>query len=245
MPSDILPTHIKLLGENESIWAILALLLVGVITSITTMELLLPPDMSQESVTTGANSFEHRVQTPQPPIAPAIQSDHPIASPQANKIEQPAAAPAEFAANEAPAKADTRVAAAKVVKVAKPDCAPLFSVPFLREETQPIDTDLTEQAHKLSDWLKLHPQAELLVEGHTDASGPEAYNLFISHQRAKAVYELLAHYGLSEARMAVRALGEDAPLAGLPPESAQNRRVSLRIEGVPACSSLPTEGNDR
>ncbi|MGD8932022.1 MAG: OmpA family protein [Chromatiales bacterium] len=306
MPSDNIPTQNNLLGENDSIWGILALLLVGIITSITTVQLLLPQGMTMETFRAWLSPAEYPAHSPRPPI-PAISSinvvpgsddvsipDLPplgykdeighddtetsvdgslpakvsvsgdLATAQSNtglgkshsarvtqsarshlsqtasKAGQASAAHAEFAANETFASSDL----AGAEPADSLDCAPLFIVRFLYDGIQPLDSDLAEKGRRLRAWLDLHPQAELLVEGHADASGPDEYNLFISHRRAKVVYNLLADAGIAKERMAIRALGEYSPLAGLPPESAKNRCVTLRIEGVRACSNLLNDGNN-
>jgi flagellar motor protein MotB len=124
-------------------------------------------------------------------------------------------------------------------------CAPLFSVQFVRGGIHPIDMKLNEKAAKLREWLRLHPGITVLVEGHADASGPEEFNLFISHRRAKVVSEILLSSGVTEKQMALRAFGEYSPLIGVPPESEKNRRVSLRIEGVRACQYAQSNGDIR
>ena len=125
------------------------------------------------------------------------------------------------------------------------DCPPLFSVTFERSSTQPIELDLDEKAKKLQRWLSRYPESILLIDGHTDSSGPEELNLEISALRADAIYELLAKSGISKDQMGIRAFGEFAPLHGIPSESGNNRRVFLRVEGVDACQESQAYGEVR
>jgi len=76
------------------------------------------------------------------------------------------------------------------------------------------------------------PHLYLVLEGHTDDSGPEAYNLDLSAQRALAVRDVLSNQlGISPERLKVTALGSAEPLQ---PNStvtsrAHNRRVEIRV----------------
>lgn len=76
----------------------------------------------------------------------------------------------------------------------------------------------------------------MLIEGHTDAKGSEAYNLKLSERRAEAVVEWLAvREGIDTAWLDRRGLGEAQPAApnARPdgrddPEGRQrNRRVEV------------------
>ena len=115
------------------------------------------------------------------------------------------------------------------------DCPPLFTVTFDRGSTRPIELDLSKKATKLQEWLNIHPETILHIEGHTDSTGPEELNLLISHRRAKVVYELLARAGIAKNQMQKRAFGEYTPLAGLPTKSGNNRRVFLRTGKAHEC----------
>lgn len=75
--------------------------------------------------------------------------------------------------------------------------------------------------------------------------GPDELNMLLSYRRAKAVAALLTDAGVASGQLALGAYGENQPAAGLPPESAQNRRVSMRVEGIPECTAAMTEGETR
>ena len=69
---------------------------------------------------------------------------------------------------------------------------------------------------------------KLMIEGHTDASGPDDYNYLLSKRRARAVAAALtARFQIEPGRLIVSARGEDAPLPRLAPEDASNRRVEF------------------
>lgn len=71
----------------------------------------------------------------------------------------------------------------------------------------------------------------LEIQGHTDASGPEAYNDQLGEARAEAVRKYLSQKGVALNRMATISYGEEAPVA--PNDStegrSQNRRVAIVV----------------
>lgn len=71
----------------------------------------------------------------------------------------------------------------------------------------------------------------LEIQGHTDASGPEAYNDQLGQARAEAVRRSLSRQGIALNRMATISYGEEAPVAdnSTPEGRAQNRRVAIVV----------------
>ncbi len=70
------------------------------------------------------------------------------------------------------------------------------------------------------------------IEGHTDAAGPEAYNLKLGEDRALAVRHYLhEQHGIALGRIEVISYGEAKPVADNTTKDgrAQNRRVVLRV----------------
>ena len=63
------------------------------------------------------------------------------------------------------------------------------------------------------------------IEGHTDASGSMKLNQTLSQRRAQAVADFLVKNGLPATRFEVVGYGSSRPLAGVPSQSAANRRV--------------------
>ena len=72
---------------------------------------------------------------------------------------------------------------------------------------------------------------ELLVAGHTDDSGADAYNQTLSERRAAAASDYLATQGIPGAQIRIRGLGEMEPVASNETSSGQeaNRRVEVAI----------------
>ncbi len=70
------------------------------------------------------------------------------------------------------------------------------------------------------------------IQGHTDSTGSDAYNMSLGEQRAEAARRYLSEaHGFALHRMAVISYGEKAPIAdnGSREGRAQNRRVSLIV----------------
>ncbi len=77
--------------------------------------------------------------------------------------------------------------------------------------------------------LEESPDAQIEVAGHTDSTGPEAYNQGLSERRARAVVDYLERKGIKASRLRVAGHGESQPVAdnGTRDGRAQNRRVEL------------------
>jgi len=74
-------------------------------------------------------------------------------------------------------------------------------------------------------------ESKVLIEGFTDATGPEVENRELSERRAKAVRRDLMRRGVQSDRVQARGLGEAFPVASndTPAGRQQNRRVELVI----------------
>ena len=77
--------------------------------------------------------------------------------------------------------------------------------------------------------LNRYPQTTIRVEGHTDATGFEAYNQTLSEKRALAVKSSLTQRGIDPARIQTVGYGESQPISS---NDATNRRVVIVI--IPA-----------
>jgi outer membrane protein OmpA-like peptidoglycan-associated protein len=76
------------------------------------------------------------------------------------------------------------------------------------------------------------PNAKVVIEGHTDAIGSDAYNLTLSQKRALAVKTyLVQQHGIPAENLRTVGLGESALINPEKPLAAENRRVQFRAEG--------------
>ncbi len=83
-----------------------------------------------------------------------------------------------------------------------------------------------------SEALKDAKGAQVLVGGHTDSTGPEAYNQDLSLRRAQSVKDYLVASGLDGSRFETTGFGETQPVAdnGTSDGRKQNRRVELSVK---------------
>jgi outer membrane protein OmpA-like peptidoglycan-associated protein len=76
-----------------------------------------------------------------------------------------------------------------------------------------------------------YPKTNIIVEGHTDSSGSDAYNMELSKNRAQAVTDYLSSNGISASRIETNWFGEDQPKHdnSTAEGRSKNRRVELAI----------------
>ncbi len=88
------------------------------------------------------------------------------------------------------------------------------------------------QLDALAEGVRLLPDStRVVIEGHTDAAGSDDYNQQLSMRRAQSVKRYLAAvHGIDPSRLRAMGLGEYAPLVGMAPTAAENRRVQFRGE---------------
>lgn len=82
---------------------------------------------------------------------------------------------------------------------------------------------------KLVKILKQEGSKKLRVDGHTDATGEEKYNIWLSEKRAASVKKYLEDGGIAPARISTKGLGPNKPISdNKTPEGRQkNRRVEI------------------
>jgi len=84
---------------------------------------------------------------------------------------------------------------------------------------------------KFAETLKENPGTELLIVGHTDNVGSNAFNKTLSRKRAAAVSNYLANLGVGNSRLNTTGKGESEPAVSNDTEESrsQNRRVEIAI----------------
>ena len=119
-----------------------------------------------------------------------------------------------------------------------------YNAPMIRDEErknfqfEPIyfDHDQSEIKPEYNDFLiKMtrvvdgHTDLRIIVTGHTDADGSDAYNIELSKRRAQALIDFFVAHGLSKDRIQIDFKGESAPIDNnSTPEGKQhNRRVDF------------------
>ncbi|MGC2183698.1 MAG: AAA family ATPase [Terriglobales bacterium] len=103
---------------------------------------------------------------------------------------------------------------------------------FFDQDSAVIAEQYRLALQQIADALTKDPGASAILEGHTDDSGPEAYNLDLSSRRAIAVREvLIKDFNVSSAQLTTIGSGSATPIQ--PNSSAEgrahNRRVAVRF----------------
>lgn len=84
---------------------------------------------------------------------------------------------------------------------------------------------------RLATVLQEQPERKILVEGFTDNTGSDSYNLTLSQQRADSVRHALVAAGVDATRITTAGLGKAHPVSDndTPASRAMNRRVEVTI----------------
>ncbi len=92
---------------------------------------------------------------------------------------------------------------------------------------------------RLADVLARYPHLKIQVAGYTDNVGSAAYNLLLSQKRASAVRTYLIAQGMAPRAIRAFGYGEGSPIASNRTGAGRqlNRRVELKIRGVPAAGA--------
>jgi outer membrane protein OmpA-like peptidoglycan-associated protein len=116
-----------------------------------------------------------------------------------------------------------------------------------------FDVDRTElkpgaehSLDRLVEFLRQHPDQQVVIEGHTDSTGSADYNLGLSERRADSVARFLEREGIERSRIQARGYGLERPIASNATVAGrqQNRRVEIvLVESgtTPPVSSAPPQ----
>lgn len=95
--------------------------------------------------------------------------------------------------------------------------------------------DLNNQAklviEEFASFMNDNPHLEVEIQGHTDNVGNPDYNLFLSDDRARAVYDYLLKVGIDKKRVSFKGYGITRPIESNATEAgrARNRRTEFYI----------------
>ena len=107
----------------------------------------------------------------------------------------------------------------------------LREVVYFDYDESSIRSDTQEKLRAKADVLRGNPGVSLRMEGHADERGTSEYNIALGNERAEAVIQTLAGFGLDANRFSSVSYGEERPMAQGSNESAwsRNRRVEFVI----------------
>ncbi len=106
----------------------------------------------------------------------------------------------------------------------------ITSVPLIFKNNEAVLSESAGASLKIvADYMLKHKNIKLIIEGYSDANGPESYNKELSFYRTIWVKLALERYGISSSRLIAKPLGKTSRFGHTKSTSAQNRRVVLRI----------------
>jgi len=106
---------------------------------------------------------------------------------------------------------------------------PYEAVHFESDSTFLLPSDM-DLLRKNVTWLKSHPEAVVILEGHCDKTGKSEYNMELGDKRAREVKSIMIQEGIMPNRVImVVSFGEERPVdPGLNRSALQkNRRVEF------------------
>ena len=103
---------------------------------------------------------------------------------------------------------------------------------YFKVDSPQLNSKSFAELLKLIDFLKLNPTLKLEIRGHTDNTGGADYNLTLSRQRAKAVFDYLTAHGIDATRLSYTGYGFSQPVAdnSTSEGKAKNRRVEMVVK---------------
>jgi OOP family OmpA-OmpF porin len=101
---------------------------------------------------------------------------------------------------------------------------------FFETNSDVLKVASTTELDELATILRTYENSILTIEGHTDNTGTDEYNMTLSQKRANAVRAYLIEKGIAESRLKATGFGETTPIAtnNTATGKAKNRRVELK-----------------
>jgi outer membrane protein OmpA-like peptidoglycan-associated protein len=133
--------------------------------------------------------------------------------------------------DQAAKKIEQRVPGATVERVGEGIQVTFASGLLFDTDSDRIRAEAANNLRNLATTLNEQPDTELLIVGHTDARGEDAYNQQLSERRARATADFMVAQGITRARLRTIGRGESEPIADNTSESGlqKNRRVEVAI----------------
>lgn len=103
---------------------------------------------------------------------------------------------------------------------------------FFDWDSTSLTADAIHKIQQIVTDIRQMGKVEVTINGHTDRSGEESYNLELSQRRAEAVRNMLVSGGIAQALISVFAFGESDPAMPTADgvKEPQNRRVEVFVE---------------
>ena len=101
----------------------------------------------------------------------------------------------------------------------------------LDELARQLAESVPQNLKTLAQSLGKYPNTDILIVGHTDATGSDSYNQTLSERRARSAQNYLVGEGVVSTRLRSAGRGETEPIASNSDEAGMslNRRVEIAI----------------
>lgn len=95
-----------------------------------------------------------------------------------------------------------------------------------------VRTDAVQPMESNAKWLSARKGQTVLIEGHCDERGTQAYNLVLGEKRAKATKRYLEDLGVPGSQLLTTSYGENRPFCKEQTEACyqQNRRAHFSVK---------------
>ena len=129
---------------------------------------------------------------------------------------------------------DRDLTEAQVTKVEGPESGEtagfgvVFGSAHFRVNSDELRADALDELDVMIQSLRAHPGADVVIVGHTDASGPKSYNQRLSERRAGSAAAYMQEQGVDPGRVTLMSQGETDPIASN--ETERGRRKNRRVE---------------
>jgi outer membrane protein OmpA-like peptidoglycan-associated protein len=99
-------------------------------------------------------------------------------------------------------------------------------------DSSSLKADSRQQLAEMAGVMVRYPDTDIIVLGHTDSTGQDAYNQTLSERRAASVSGYLQSQGVTVGRIRARGFGESVPVGdnGTAAGRQMNRRVEVNIQ---------------
>jgi OOP family OmpA-OmpF porin len=107
-----------------------------------------------------------------------------------------------------------------------------------------LTADSRPVLNEVADGVVKHPRLKVELQGYTDSTGSDKYNLVLSEKRANAVREYLINQGVKPEQLSAKGFGKADPVASnaTPAGRAKNRRVVMKVLENPGDVTVKGEG---
>lgn len=165
----------------------------------------------------------------------AIEDDPSMEQQQTAQAPQPQPEPLDAESQSDPSSSELTDQEAAQAAQAAQEAKTLFlnTHIFFEFDSAMLGAEAQELLRQKAQWLFDNPNVTaVLIEGHCDERGTDAYNMALGSRRANVVKEFLMNLGVEISRLETQSFGEEKPLVMGHDEAAyaKNRRASFIID---------------